>query len=197
MCMYFTNGIKKDGHMLCIQCKENKDMHPIFIYIYNFTSQCDDIVLLIQEYIKVDGKTIDYGYEHQVRLLQNNTIECYGDNEFGQCEIPNSIQGKVISIECGNYYSCALLFDNTIKCWGDNFYGQCYAPDSVQGRIISISCGLDTMCAILDDNTVKRWGNNTDGRCIIPKSIQGRVVSINNKHYKPCVYLNDGSDICW
>ena len=47
MCMYFTKGINQNGYMLCLQCKENKNMHSIFMYIYNTTSQCDDIILLI------------------------------------------------------------------------------------------------------------------------------------------------------
>ena len=54
MCMYFTKGINQDGHILCRECKMNKDMHPIFTYIYNMTYQRDDIVLLIQDYINLN-----------------------------------------------------------------------------------------------------------------------------------------------
>ena len=52
MCIYFIKGINQNGYILCLYCGMKKDMHPIYMYIYNMTSQCDDIVLLIQEYIK-------------------------------------------------------------------------------------------------------------------------------------------------
>jgi hypothetical protein len=52
MCMYFTKGINHNGYILCRQCDMVKDIHPIYMYIYNMTSQCDDIILLIQDYIK-------------------------------------------------------------------------------------------------------------------------------------------------
>jgi len=196
MCMYFTKGIKKKGHMLCMECKKKKNMHPIFTYIYNKTSQCDDIILLIQDYIKVDRQTFDCGYVHCVTLLQNNTIKCNGDDDFGQCDVPDSIQGKVIEISCGSYYSCALLEDNTIKFWGE--YNWLFdIPPSIQGMVVSIGCGKDYMCALLNDNTVKCWGCNDRGQCKPPASIQGNVVSLKCDFFNPCVYLNDGTKISW
>ena len=78
MCMYFTRGINQNGYMLCRQCKKNKDMHPIFIYLYDTTSQCDDIVLLIQEYIKNDlYQTISGKYKHTITLSQG-FVKCWG-----------------------------------------------------------------------------------------------------------------------
>ena len=55
MCMYYTEGINQNGYIMCLHCNMGKCEHPIFLYIYDMTSQCDDIVLLIQEYIKIDS----------------------------------------------------------------------------------------------------------------------------------------------
>jgi alpha-tubulin suppressor-like RCC1 family protein len=55
-----------------------------------------------------------------IALLNDNTVDCWGNNTFGQCNPPDSIQGRVVSISCGNNFSCALLNNNTIKCWGDD-----------------------------------------------------------------------------
>ena len=197
MFMYYTKGINKNGYMLCLHCKENKNMHHIFSYIYDMTSQCDDIVLLIQEYIKVDDyNNIVGGHKHSIVLLKDNTVKCWGDNSYGQCNVPDSIQGnnhnvninndnvvgKVDSISSSHYYSCALFCNNTIKAWGTNFTGQCDVPDFIQGKVISTSCGLHHSCALLNDNTVKCWGNNEFGQCNVPDSIQGNnhIVNINN-----------------
>ena len=99
MCMYFTKGINQDGYIMCLHCNMKKCEHPIFSYIYDVTSQCDDIVLLIQEYIKVDDyNNIAYGYEHSIVLLKDNNVKCWGRNKYGQCDVPDSIQGKVVSI---------------------------------------------------------------------------------------------------
>jgi alpha-tubulin suppressor-like RCC1 family protein len=168
--MYFTKGINQNGYMLCRYCNMKKYEHPIFIYIYNITYQCDDIVLLIQEYIKINNyKNIAGGLKHSIVLLQDNTVKCWGINNKGQCDVPDSIQGRVVSIDCGSYHSCALLNDNTVKCWGKNSYEQCKPPDYIQGKVISIGCGNYHSIAVLNDMTVVCWGNNKGGQCNVPE----------------------------
>ena len=43
---------------------------------------------------------------------------CWGNNNMGQCNVPDSIQGNVISFDCGLQHSVALLNDNTVRYWG-------------------------------------------------------------------------------
>ena len=212
MCMYFTKGINQNGYVLCLHCNMKKDMHPIFTYLLASTSQCDDIVLLIQEYIEINNyKNIAGGTQHSIVLLQDNTVKCWGNNRWGQCNVPDSIQGnnhnvninnnnvvgKIISIECGDSHSCALLNDNTVRCWGDNSYGQCDVPDSIQGKVVSISCGSSHTIALLNNNAVTCWGNNDNKQCNVPDSIQGKVVSIECGSYHSCAVLDDNTVICW
>ena len=205
MCMYYTKGINQNGYMLCRYCNMMKDMHPIFIYIYNITYQCDDIILLIQDYIKVDNyNNIACGDRHSIALLQDNTVQCWGNNKDGQCNVPDSIQGNnnnmngmILSIACGRYHSCALLNNMTVICWGNNNAGQCDVPYYIQGKIISIDCGSNFSCALLNDNTVICWGSNMYGQCNLPDSIQGKVVSIECGRFHCVALLNDNSIICW
>ena len=89
MCMYFTKGINQDGYILCRYCNMMKDNHPIFTYLYNMTSQCDDIILLIQDYVKVDIQTINGGVKNTSVLLQDNTVKCWG-NKYYQATPPPS-----------------------------------------------------------------------------------------------------------
>ena len=214
MCMYFTKGINQDGYILCRQCKENKDMHPIFIYLYNNTFQCDDIILLIQEYIKTDlCQTIAGGYKTSVAILQNNTIKLWGSNYYFEIDVLKNmsndlnkintfLQNKkniinIISIDCGYFHYCALFDNNTVKCWGNTLNGRCDPPDSIQGKVISISCGSYHSTALLNDNTIKCWGYNNCGQCTPPDYIQGKVVSISCGTYHSCALLNDMSVVCW
>ena len=92
MCMYFTKGINRNGYIMCLHCNMKKYEHPIFSYIYNITSQCDDVVLLIQDYIKTSNyNNIACKYEHSIVLLEDNTVKCWGNNSYGQCNVPDSI----------------------------------------------------------------------------------------------------------
>jgi alpha-tubulin suppressor-like RCC1 family protein len=70
--------------------------------------------------------------------LNNDSIKCWGYNEFGQCDVPDSIQGKVVSVSCGDYFTYALLNNMTVKCWGSNGNKDCIPPDSIQGKIMNI-----------------------------------------------------------
>ena len=71
-------------------------------------------------------------------MLNNNTIKCWNESFLVQPQqdsiqnIPDSIQGKVVSIECGTFHWIALLNDNSIKCWGNNKYGQCTPPEGLK-----------------------------------------------------------------
>ena len=65
-------------------------------------------------------------------LLNDNTVQCNGTNIQEQCDVPDSIQGKVVSIECGDDHSIAQLNDGTIRCWGYNHVGQCDSPEGLK-----------------------------------------------------------------
>jgi len=80
-------------------------------------------------------------------LLSSGTVECWGDNEWGQlgdgtstgpqtcgppsgsrsCSMtPVAVSGLsgVTAIAAGGAHACALLSGGTVDCWGANFFGQ-------------------------------------------------------------------------
>jgi alpha-tubulin suppressor-like RCC1 family protein len=84
------------------------------------------------------------GAHHTCALLSNDTVHCWGLNNFGQLgygntrnigddELPAS--AGVVSITTtpgvtvkqlalGDYHTCALLSNSSIQCWGENSLGQ-------------------------------------------------------------------------
>ncbi len=76
-------------------------------------------------------------------LLDDGTVKCWGDNDFGQLglgdtadrgdgpgEMGNSLPtvslgtGRTaLSISAGAVHSCAVLDNGTVKCWGFNTFG--------------------------------------------------------------------------
>ena len=117
-------------------------------------------------------------------LLQNGTVQCWGNNGQGRLgnnsttdsylPVPVSNITNAIAITAGRGHACALLSGGAVQCWGDNSSAMLgdgtttnsSIPVSVSGltNAISISAGSVHTCARLTDTSVKCWGNNSFGQ---------------------------------
>jgi alpha-tubulin suppressor-like RCC1 family protein len=90
------------------------------------------------------AKAIAAGNSHTCALLDNNTLKCWGQNNYGQLgqgntktlgdnanEIGDSMAAIQLgtgrtakNVQAGGNSTCAILDDNTLKCWGQNSNGQ-------------------------------------------------------------------------
>jgi len=113
-------------------------------------------------------------------LMNSDTVECWGSNEFGQLgngtlidsNIPVSVVGlsSVASIAVGGLNACAVLVDGRVACWGNNTEGELgdgttnnsSLPVFVSGltNAREVAMGDASTCAVLTDGTVTCWGNN-------------------------------------
>lgn len=133
---------------------------------------------------------ISPGEYHTCALLQDTTVSCWGDDEYGQLGDGITLDGppyisltpvqvvglsSVQAISDGPYDGCALLADGTVQCWGTNEFGilgngtttDSNVPVAVSGlsSAQAIAVGTYHACAELSDATVKCWGwNGTGGR---------------------------------
>jgi alpha-tubulin suppressor-like RCC1 family protein len=90
-----------------------------------------------------DATQIATGGLQSCALLADGTVECWGDNEYGELGIgtasgPDSCSGdpcattpvavsgisKATQIAAGGSETCALLVGGTVDCWGDNGEGE-------------------------------------------------------------------------
>lgn len=131
-------------------------------------------------------------------LLRDQTVKCWGDNEYGQLgdgtlggsSVPVSVMGvgSAVAIAAGDYHACALLADGTAVCWGANDYGQLgggsplgeggvtIAPRKVPAAasvvglsgIRALAAGAAHTCALLADATVACWGADAGGELGTP-----------------------------
>lgn len=123
------------------------------------------------------------GGGHTCAVLENGTVQCWGDDGSGQLgdglridrATPEPVPGLVgvSAIATGAAHTCAALADGRVECWGYNGERQLggstlhRSPDPVEvsgiTTAISVSAGSNFSCALLRSGKVKCWGSNASG----------------------------------
>ncbi|WP_169337336.1 putative Ig domain-containing protein [Rudaea cellulosilytica] len=101
---------------------------------------------------------LESGLNHQCGLRDNGTIECWGDNAFGQI---NAASGTFRAFSVGWNHACAIRGNGTLACWGSNVDGQTESPS---GAFVQVSAGNTFTCAIRDNGTRTCWGSDAQGQ---------------------------------
>ena len=90
------------------------------------------------------AQALTAGFYHSCALLDNDSVKCWGDNDYGQLGLgdnndrgdqPNEMGDALLPINLGEdrttravaagyVHTCALLDNETVKCWGENNSGQ-------------------------------------------------------------------------
>ena len=134
----------------------------------------------------LDSRTasrIAVGEHYTCAVLSNNSVRCWGLNDYGQTGggTPHSDRtisgsagdplngGSASRIAAGEGHSCAILNNGTVKCWGDNYDDQTGGgtPSLGVGKTathIAIGAWSKYTCTLLNDKTVKCWGQNGYGQ---------------------------------
>jgi alpha-tubulin suppressor-like RCC1 family protein len=194
------------------------------------------------------------GFTFSCALLDNASVKCWGQNNYGQLGIdnPNHMgdgSGEMallptvnlgtgrtaIAAAAGQYNGCALLDNGSVKCWGQNNYGQLGIDNTTQmgddsgemaqltginlgtGRTATaIAAGQYHSCALLDNASVKCWGRNEYGQlgidnitdmgdnsgemAVLPTVNLGTgrtATAIAAGHVFSCALLDNASVKCW
>jgi len=130
--------------------------------------------------------TMSTGGDHLCAILDDSSLQCWGDNSFGQLgdgtttdrltmtEVGLDAARTAVSISSGKDHTCSILDNGDLQCWGRNSHGQLGnggsfhsnspVDVSLSGVPVQLSSGDWHSCAILDDASLQCWGRNTDGQ---------------------------------
>jgi len=136
--------------------------------------------------------TIAAGTYNGCAILENQSMVCWGDNEYGQLGDGTTTGSAVpiyvnvatnetpVEVTVGQVTACALMESGNIYCWGSGYYGkmgdgepwnddyvntemrQVLLPEGQGGQTVSISGGH--ICTILDNGDVYCWGRGNQGQ---------------------------------
>jgi len=131
--------------------------------------------------------TMSSGGDHLCAILDDSSLQCWGDNSFGQLgdgtttdrltmtEVGLDAARTAVSISSGKDHTCSILDNGELQCWGRNNFGQLGDGTDTQsnspvgaslsgGVPVQVSSGDWHTCAIMDDASLQCWGRNTDGQ---------------------------------
>ena len=128
------------------------------------------------------------GGGHVCGIRIGGTVECWGDNAYGQADAPS---GQFSMISADWDHSCGIRSDGTVECWGNNASGQADPPS---GRFVAISDGGYHSCGLRDDSSVECWGRSAFGRIDAPS---GRFAAVSAGGDHSCGIRDGGAVECW
>jgi alpha-tubulin suppressor-like RCC1 family protein len=141
-----------------------------------------------------NASTIVGGISHFLALRTNGLIAAYGDNTYGQANVPPGAT-NIVAIAAGTLHNVALRTDGTVFAWGDNSGGQCNVPDGLS-EVVGIAAGSRHTMALKRDGTLVGWGDNTYGQSSPPETAAD-VVGIAAANVNSLALLRDGTVVGW
>ncbi len=120
--------------------------------------------------------------EHTCAIPANNTVMCWGNNQYGQLgnnsttnsDVPVAVMGlpgPAQAVAEGFSNTCALV-SSGVWCWGDNTYGELGNGTTTNSKVpvqvtplgtaLNIAVGSEHSCAVVNE-TAWCWGDNSFG----------------------------------
>ena len=136
---------------------------------------------------ETDWESISTGKNHSCAVKTNNTLWCWGSNDFGQLgngtTIPEhtpiqiGVDKQWTLVNAGDNHTCAVAADNNQYCWGENFSGELGINSLTPAFSTQIQQVVDAgqnwkqlelggahSCALRTGGTISCWGEIDNGR---------------------------------
>jgi alpha-tubulin suppressor-like RCC1 family protein len=147
-----------------------------------------------QQYQLIDSprfmcfSSVALGYNHCVAIKFDGSLLAWGNNEYGQCNVPDG--DDYIAVAVGEYVSFALKSDGSLKAWGNNTNSQCNVPKG--NDYVAIASGGCYSFALKTDGSIEAWGDDIPS---LPENGDFIAISAGELHYMGL--KSDGSIKTW
>jgi len=128
-------------------------------------------------------------------LESDGTLHDWGNNEFGERNIPVAARTGVIAISAGTRYAMAVKVDGSVIAWGNDQFNQVKNAPKDSGYI-DVEGGAQHALALKSDGTVVAWGDASNGRTTVPPGLTD-VVAISAGFNHSAVLLSNGKAVVW
>jgi uncharacterized lipoprotein YddW (UPF0748 family) len=145
---------------------------------------------IISQAVVLAGDVVRYDFT--LSVPPPPPIAVWGDNSFGQCNIPESAT-NVVAVAAGGWHTLALRADGVVVGWGDNSYGQCRAPLT---NALAIAAGGYHSLAIRKDGRVIAWGGNDYGQTNVPANLTN-VIALAGGTWHSVALRTNGTVVAW
>ena len=136
-------------------------------------------------------KAVSAGGTHNCGIRTNDTITCWGSNNFGKADAP---AGGFKAVSASGTHNCGIRTNDTIACWGDNRDGEADPP---AGGFKAVSAGGTHNCGIRTNDTIACWGDNRDGEADPPAGGFKAVSAGGDDHNHSCGIRTNDTITCW
>jgi len=137
---------------------------------------------------------ISAGFGYSMALKADGTVIAWGDNEYGQTNVPSDLR-DVVAIAAGETHAIALKSDGTVVAWGDNRVGAANIPTGLN-NVVSIAAGIQHSIALKSDGTVVSWGSYIIGETDVLSGLRD-VVAIAGHGWHWLALKSDGTVAAW
>ena len=114
------------------------------------------------------------GWYHTCALLEDETVKCWGDDDFDQLgdeggertDTPVAVQGLdgVVELDVGDTHTCVRTDKGSVDCWGTDLeWFRSETPVEIFGLssgVVDVSVGGNHACAVKDNGEMYCWGAN-------------------------------------
>lgn len=173
----------------------------------------------------LSAKAIKSGYNYLCAIASDDTVKCWGDNQYGQLgNNSNTNSSTVVSagslagvaeLTVGAYHACAAT-SSGISCWGLNGAGQLGSngttslsvptqTTTVRAGVTQLAAGLAHTCA-LSGSGIECWGSNASkqlsgntggGTSFVSVSLANRPLILSAGLNHTCAQDSSNQTYCW
>ena len=142
-------------------------------------------------------ETVSAGGYHTCGLETDGTLQCWGDDSFGQVSGPNGSTATFTQVSAGIEHTCGLETDGTLQCWGRNDEGQVSGPNGSTASFTQVSAGGYQTCGLETDGTLQCWGDDFYGSVSGPNGSTASFTQVSAGLEHTCGLETDATLQCW